>query len=184
MDDNEVVRRSAPQHDIVVRDARPDEFPIVAELTRRAYAEYAAIMEPNAWAGLSNAIETALAGDEPVERIIAEENGRIVGSAMLYAPDANAYGDVARRVRWPEVRLVSVAPDARRRGIARALMDECVRRARETGATEIGLHTSRSMRAAIRMYQSMGFERAPEHDFQPSGAELVEGYRLRVDPTK
>jgi ribosomal protein S18 acetylase RimI-like enzyme len=57
-------------------------------------------------------------------------------------------------------------------------MDECLRRARASGATEIGLHTSRSMKAAIQMYERMGFERAPENDFQPPGTERVLGYRL------
>jgi ribosomal protein S18 acetylase RimI-like enzyme len=81
---------------------------------------------------------------------------------------------------WPEVRLVSVAPEARGRGVARALMDECLRRARSSGATAIGLHTSRSMQAAMQMYKRMGFVRVPEFDHQPPGAELVEAYRLEL----
>ncbi|HEY6829431.1 MAG TPA: GNAT family N-acetyltransferase, partial [Gemmatimonadaceae bacterium] len=76
--------------------------------------------------------------------------------------------------------LVAVAPEARGRGIARALVEECIRRARVQGAKEVGLHTSRSMRAAMAMYADLGFVRAPERDFQPPGAELVEGYRLRL----
>ena len=59
-------------------------------------------------------------------------------------------------------------------------MHECVRRARSAGAHELGLHTSRSMRSAIRLYTRLGFTRAPERDFQPPGAELVEGYRLAL----
>jgi hypothetical protein len=31
------------------------------------------------------------------------------------------------------------------------------------------------------MYEGMGFVRAPEGDFQPSGAELVMAYRLMLD---
>lgn len=167
---------------MIIRDARPDERTVIGELTRLAYGEYARIMEPSAWQALSTAIGAALAADEPVERLVAEEGGRIVGSAMLYPAAANAYGDESRRPRSPEVRLVAVHQDARGRGIARALMDECVRRARAAGASELGLHTSRSFQAAINMYKSMGFERAPEQDFQPSGAELVEGYRLVLRP--
>jgi ribosomal protein S18 acetylase RimI-like enzyme len=45
----------------------------------------------------------------------------------------------------------------------------------------LGLHTSRSMRAAVRLYERMGFVRDPEHDFHPPGAELVEGYLLRLN---
>jgi hypothetical protein len=35
------------------------------------------------------------------------------------------------------------------------------------------------MRAAIRLYERMGFVRVPEQDFQPAGAELVKAYQLR-----
>jgi hypothetical protein len=37
------------------------------------------------------------------------------------------------------------------------------------------------MRAALRMYERMGFVRAPEYDFHPQGAEQVWGYRLPLD---
>jgi ribosomal protein S18 acetylase RimI-like enzyme len=73
-----------------------------------------------------------------------------------------------------------VSRAARGRGIGQALMDECLRRARAGGATSIGLHTSDSLRAAVRMYERMGFERNPDEDFQPPGAELVKAYRLRL----
>src|SRR5919206_501883 len=107
-----------------------------------------------------------------------ERGGRLVGSVLLYPPAADAYAGSAARVRWPEVRLLAVAPEARGTGVGRTLMDECVRRARAMGAAELGLHTSASMRAAMRMYERMGFVRAPEFDFRPPGAELVEAYRL------
>lgn len=173
---------AAESPSIVVRDARSGERSVIDDLTRRAYAEYASIMDPVSWRGLSAAVRTALASDEPVQRIVAESDGAIVGSAMLYPPAANAYGDERRRVSWPEVRLVAVAPEARGRGIARALMEECVRRARDAGASAIGIHTSRSMQPAIRLYRAMGFVRAPEHDFQPPGGETVEGYVLELSP--
>jgi ribosomal protein S18 acetylase RimI-like enzyme len=64
-----------------------------------------------------------------------------------------------------------------------ALVRECVRRARRAGARELGLHTSASMRAAIHMYERMGFRRAPAFDFQPPGAELVTAYRLDLSKT-
>ena len=58
----------------------------------------------------------------------------------------------------------------------RALAEECVRRVAQSGARRIGLHTSESLRAAIHLYEGMGFVRAPAHDFQPDGAELVMAY--------
>ena len=168
----------SPRVPLTIREARPDELQAVHELTRRAYAEYATTMDPTSWAALSGAIDAGLASDQKMDRIVAVEGDTIVGSALLLAPTEDAYKGFGVRVTAPEVRLVAVEPSARGRGIARALMDECLRRARASGATEIGLHTSRSMQAAIRMYEGMGFERAPENDFQPPGTELVVGYRL------
>jgi len=165
---------------ITIRDAVDDERAIIRELTLRAYAEYAKIMEPASWNGLSQALRDALASDAPADRIVADDDGQIVGSAMLYAPESDAYGAFVSASRAPEIRLVAVAPETRGRGIARALVEECIRRARVQGAKEVGLHTSRSMRAAMSMYADLGFVRAPERDFQPPGAELVEGYRLRL----
>jgi len=161
-----------------IRDAREDERGAIRDLTLHAYAEFATIMTPSAWAVLNGAVQSALASDERMDRIVAERGGQLVGSVVLYPPATDAYGGLTSRVRWPEVRLLAVAPEARGLGVARALMDECVRRARAMGAAELGLHTSASMRAAMRMYERMGFVRAPEFDFQPPGAELVEAYRL------
>ncbi len=137
-------------------------------------------MDATSWAALSDAIDAGLASGQDMQRIVAVDGETIVGSALLFPPSDDAYKGLGVRVTAPEVRLVAVDPPARGRGIARALMDECLRRARASGATEIGLHTSRSMQAAIRMYEGMGFERAPENDFQPPGTERVVGYRLRL----
>ena len=161
-----------------LRDARPEDRAAVRDLTLRAYEEYATVMAPAAWAGLRAALEAALEIEQGAERIVAERDGRVVGSVMLFAPHVDAYTGYAPPPDAPELRLLAVDASERGRGVARALVDECARRARRAGASELRLHTSRSMRAAVRLYERMGFVRAPEHDFQPDGAELVEGYRL------
>jgi GNAT superfamily N-acetyltransferase len=162
---------------IRIRDARDDERTAIRELTLAAYAEYATIMTASAWAAIEQSLLTALSGDVVAERIVAEQDGRLVGSVMLSPPAADAYGGALARIDWPEVRLLAVAPVARGQGVGTALMHECIRRARQTGATALGLHTSDSLRVAIYMYERMGFVRVPEYDFQPNGAELVKAYR-------
>jgi GNAT superfamily N-acetyltransferase len=161
-----------------IRDARADERARIVELTVGAYGEYSTLMEPDAWAALEQALHAALSSDAGVTRIVAELDGAVIGSAALYEPGSEAYGDLASRAPWPEVRLVAVDPAQRGRGIARALVAECARRARASGASWLGLHTSRTMAAAKRLYEGMGFVRDPASDFQPPGAELVEGYLL------
>jgi predicted N-acetyltransferase YhbS len=164
-----------------IRDAREDEREAVRELTFASYGEYATLMEPDAWAALRQALVGALASREPAERIVAEREGRLVGSVMLYPRAADAYDGAVADAPWPELRLLAVSPDERGSGVGVALVKECLRRARLAGATEVGLHTSQTMRAAVRMYERLGFVRVPEHDFQPEGAELVTAYRLRLD---
>jgi ribosomal protein S18 acetylase RimI-like enzyme len=160
-----------------IRDAHDHERAAIRELTLAAYAEYAAIMSPPAWAALQQVLHATLAMEEAVERIVAEQNGALVGSVLLYPPTAKAYGDALAGPGWPEIRLLAVSPAVRGRGVGAALIDECVQRAKRSGATALGLHTSESMRAAIRMYERMGFVRAPEYDFYTSGSELIAAYR-------
>ena len=167
---------------VTIRDAQEDEHDAVRELTLRAYTPYAQVMAPAAWVALEQALLAALALEQPgVQRIVAEREGTLVGSVMLYPPATDAYGGAAERVNWPEVRLLAVVPEARGQGVGRALMDECVRRARQAGAMELGLHTSASMQVAMQMYERMGFVRRPEYDFHPEGAEVVQAYRLRLN---
>lgn len=163
---------------VIIRDARSDERAAITELTLAAYAEYGTVMAPSAWAALERAVRTALATDDPAERIVAERGGALVGSVLLYPPSVDTYHGALAPTSVPEVRLLAVAPAARGQGVGRTLMDECIRRARRIGATALGLHTSDSMQAAMQLYARLGFVRAPQDDFQPHGAELVKAYRL------
>ncbi len=163
-----------------LRDARADDRAAIREMTLAAYAEYATIMVPTAWAGLRQAVLAGLEAEGAAERIVAERDGALLGSVMLYPAAANAYDSVIEGGNWPELRLLAVASAARGQGVGTALVQECMRRARRAGAAALGLHTSESLRAAIRMYEHMGFVRAPKGDFQPDGAELVMAYRVTL----
>ena len=165
---------------LTIRDARAEDAPAIERLVLGAYADYERIMDPGAWRGLDGAVRAALASGAGAERIVCERDGRLVGSVMLYPPAVDAYGALAGRAPWPELRLLAVAREERGGGVGRRLVEECIRRARRAGARELGLHTSRSMTAARALYERLGFVRAPEHDFRPEGAELVEAYRLPI----
>lgn len=164
--------------EIIIRDARPEERPAISALTWSAYNQYATIMTPRAWAGLRGSIANGLASDAPAERIVAERDGELVGGVMLFPPDTSAYGAFVASSAVPELRLLAVAPGARGAGIGHALTEECIRRARASGASALGLHTSKSLTVAIGLYERLGFVRYPAGDFQPAGAELVMAYQL------
>jgi len=161
-----------------IRDARADNRGAIRDVTLAAYDEYSAVMPPPAWEQYRRHLLATLDIEGPVERIVAERAGAIVGSVLLFPPAASAYAGAAASAECPEVRLLAVAPAARGQSVGTALMDECVRRARRAGAAALGLHTMDMMRAAARMYERMGFVRVPDLDFIPAMGVLVKGYRL------
>jgi ribosomal protein S18 acetylase RimI-like enzyme len=161
-----------------IRDASADELDAISKLTLAVYEQYATIMTPPAWEGLKGSVMNGLATTAPVERIVAEQNGELVGSVMPFPAAVNVYGNLTGQAAISELRLLAVTPPARGRGIGRALVEECIERMHKAGEKELGIHTSISMQAAIHLYESMGFTRFPTDDFQPEGAELVTAYRL------
>ncbi len=160
--------------DPLIRDALPADNPAVIALTLAANQEHAAALPEGWWVPYSENIRNALASAGPGQIIVAELEGRLVGSMLLLPAEAYESG-------YPEIRLLAVDPAARGRGIASALMAECLRRVLQGGAVAIGLHTMEAMTTARRMYERMGFVRAPEFDFYPVADLVVQGYRLDLD---
>ena len=67
-----------------------------------------------------------------------------------------------------EVKRLYVRPEARRKGLARQLMDRLEREARQMGCSALYLDTSAGLREAIAFYRSSGFADAP---FDPSSVQ-------------
>ena len=166
-------------NDSIVRDARDGDRQIIKEVTLAAYQQYAAMM-PAHWDGYRDNILNTLGDVKPAEQIVVEHRGAIAGTVLLYPAGTvfTAPNGASVTLAWPEVRLLAVAPAARGQGIGAALMRECVRRARQSGAAALTLHTHEIMAVAMRMYERMGFVRAPELDFHPAKDVTIKGYRL------
>jgi predicted N-acetyltransferase YhbS len=164
-----------------IRDAAPHERAAAQKLTIAAYAQFEASMEPTAWEGLHAAVLAALDAPGPFDHIVADQNGTLVGSVMLFPPAASRdTSNAGGRMIWPELRLLAVAPSARGQGVGGALVQACVERARAAGATGLGLYTSDSMRTAMALYERLGFTRVPAYDFHPAGNELVKAFVLEL----
>lgn len=162
----EVGRRAS----LAIRDARAEELDDVVRVLHLAYQEHIPSPMPQAHARAWRAYWQDIGdvrGRRPVtELIVAELADRIVGTVTLY-PDGSLAQDAGWPAGWAGIRLLGVVPEARGQGIGRALTEECLGRARRHGASMIGLHTNDWMRVARGMYERIGFQRIPAHDFQP-----------------
>ena len=163
--------------DLKIRDACPSDQDTIRKLTLAAYREYAAKI-PAHWEDYRQNIVNTLADATSAEQIVAEQNGRILGSVLLYAAEMRVSESNGASLEWPEIRLLAVAPSQRGQGIGAALVQECVERTRAAGATALTLHTTDLMQTAMRLYERMGFVRFPELDFHPAPGLVIKGYRL------
>jgi len=173
-------RRTGKKNKLKIRDARKEDRDAARKITLSAFQEYAAVMPPPRWEGYRENILATLTDVTPAQQIVAEKEGIIAGSVLLYPPGTAFSTPDEGPLGCPEVRLLAVAPEARGQGIGTGLMKECIRRAPLLGAVCLNLHTTDMMQVAMRMYERMGFVRAPELDFHPDPSVNVKAYRLEL----
>ena len=80
--------------------------------------------------------------------LVAVRDEAIVGYAGLLAP---------RRSEQADIQTITVAPDARRGGLGRALMNALITEARGRGAREIFLEVRADNPGAMSLYENLGF---------------------------
>jgi GNAT superfamily N-acetyltransferase len=123
---------------------------------------------------------------EVAETYVAELDGRVVGSVAFY-PDVVLEGWSNLPDGWAGFRALAVDPAARGAGIGRALVEHCIRRAREVEAPVLGIHTIDLLTDAMRLYERLGFVRCPEYDlraadvFPAEGSDDMTGPAFRLD---
>ena len=62
--------------------------------------------------------------------LVAEIDGKIVGSVALFPPKTDAYKGLVDELDHPEIRMLAVSKKARGKGVASALIAECIQRAK------------------------------------------------------
>jgi ribosomal protein S18 acetylase RimI-like enzyme len=158
--------------DITVRALREDEQRAAGRATADAYRELAPDGH-QAWAEYLDRVADVGTRARHAAVLVAEEDGEVLGTVTLEL-DGRIPGGHERPALRPgeaHVRMLGVRPDARRRGVATALMDAAIAEARRSGKTFLTLDTTQSMTAAQRLYEAMRFRRAGERVFD-------DGFRL------
>ncbi|WP_462410116.1 GNAT family N-acetyltransferase [Neobacillus sp. Marseille-QA0830] len=167
---------------IEIYDAEIKMYPSIREQRIEAYRQYKDVLPLEHWEALAKSISSAVAEQEGVELIVARIQEKIVGSVVLFPAETNAYEEgYIGELDYPEIRMLAVAPDAQGKGVASALIRECIKRAESKGYSAIGLHTGEYMKNAISLYERFGFERLPQLDFEPADDGIVvRAYQLKL----
>jgi len=151
----------SPRQAVVVRQALTGERAEVGRLVTAAYAEFEPFLTPPNWTTMTGNIAKVVAPDAPGELVVALLGGQLAGTVTYLPPGPKDYHRVPQD--WAVVRVLAVDPARRGQGVARALTEHCLRRAREDGAPAVGLHTAEMMVAARALYENVGF--AYDRDF-------------------
>ncbi|MGM0875681.1 MAG: GNAT family N-acetyltransferase [Bacillota bacterium] len=164
-----------------IRDALMNELQYIREQRINAYNEHAQAISADHWNALKQAISSDSDIQTGVELIVAELEGKIVGSVALFPPKSNAYEGYVDELEYSEIRMLAVTPEDRGKGVASALIFECITRTQAKGFQSIGLHTADFMESALNIYERIGFERIPQYDFQPTDdGIIVKAFRLSI----
>lgn len=170
--------------DLVIRDARPDEFAAVGRLLVEVYAGLAGFPtpaeQPQYYELLANVGRFTQRRHTRLLLAVTPQ-GELVG-CIVYFGDMAHYGSggVATSLKNASgIRLLAVDPRRRKLGAGRALTLECIELARKARHAEVILHTTQAMQIAWRLYESVGFARSEDLDFLQQGLP-VSGFRLRL----
>ncbi|HSW43601.1 MAG TPA: GNAT family N-acetyltransferase [Patescibacteria group bacterium] len=93
-----------------------------------------------------------------------EATGMPLG-CVTYVPDpSNPWAEHLRDAE-ASIRMLAVDPAAQGRGVGTALVEACLAQARADGRQAVFLHSLPVMAGAQRIYERLGFHRAPERDW-------------------
>lgn len=159
---------------VVVREIVPAEHQQLAAITVAAYRDAGETDEPY-YAELADVATRA--ASVPVLVAVDAASGRLLGG-LTYVPGPDgpyAEGDFGDAATF---RMLAVDRAARGRGVGRALVEAAIARARADRRPSIGIFTRPFMTAAQSLYESLGFVREPELDWEFEPGERLLAYRL------
>jgi ribosomal protein S18 acetylase RimI-like enzyme len=158
---------------VAVRPATPDEYDAVAELTARVY-----LTEGHGGPDYEPALRSVASRAASATVLVAVDDGRLVGAVTV----ATRGGEWAEQAGPGEavIRMLVVDPAARSSGVGEALVQACLAEARSADCLRVRLSSGPEMKAAHRLYERVGFERAPSYDWCPVPGVRLLGYVLEL----
>ena len=167
----------------VIREALPGEYPALGQLLVQVYSTLEGFPGPREMPHYYEMLADigALARKPGAKLLMAAAGQRILGGVVHFA-DMAQYGSGGTATLEKDAsgfRLLAVDPAARGMGVGRALVEACLDLAREDQHTRVVIHTTNAMKTAWRMYEAIGFKRAPDLDFMQGDLQVF-GFRFAI----
>lgn len=135
-------------HDVTIRMLRPDDEQSVRMLILSGLGQRFGIAKPELNPDLDAIYANYVAAGESF--IVAEQNGRIVGSGALIREKGSVH--IGRIVR------VSVAAESQGQGIGRKISRYLINMAATRGFNQLLIETNSTWESALKLYKSLGFQ--------------------------
>ena len=156
-----------------IRSALPHEHAALGELCVRAYRHLGSVSESYA-AKLRDVADRA----QSAHVLAALDHHGLLGCVTVILDESPW-----REISGPgegEFRMLAVDPSAQGRGVGRALVQASVDVICAAGRERVVISSAADMTAAHRLYERLGFTRAPERDWRPAPEVQLRVYELAL----
>ena len=136
-----------------IRPAAPSDRAVLHGLLTAQMVEHRLPAEPER---IDRGLDAALRPGSPAWLFLAERDGRAAGVFL-----ANPIASVEKGGETLWIEELYVTPDARRTGVARALLAHALDQARRRGLRAFDLEVVPTQAAALALYRALGFEDVP-----------------------
>jgi ribosomal protein S18 acetylase RimI-like enzyme len=155
---------------VEVRRARDDELEAAGDAVAEAYRGNPGMDEDGDYLEYVRDARGRAADSEVL--VAVDTGGVVLGSVSYVAGAESPMADLAHEGE-AEFRMLGVLPAERGSGVGTELVEACVARARADRRSALVLSTPPDWTTGQRLYEALGFRRAPDRDFDP-----VPGFRL------
>lgn len=166
-----------------IRDIRENEFDALGQLLIEVYSSLPGFPSPAEQPRYYEMLSRVGSFTEkPGSRVLvaSKEGGALTGGVVYFGDMAHGSGGTATQEKNAAgIRLLGVAPQHRQTGIGKALTQACIEAARNSGRSQVILHSTKAMEVAWRLYEKLEFRRSEDLDFMQEQLPVF-GFRLSL----
>ena len=170
------------KQEYAVRNARLEEHLKIGGLMVDVYSQLEGFPKETEQPGYYQMLKNigTLTTNPETELLIAISSEAQIAGAVVYFGDMKYYGSggtATSESNSAGFRFLAVDPKVRRQGIGNLLIEECIRKARESHRTQMIIHSTKAMQTAWKIYLNLGFKESEDLDFL-QGELPVFGFRF------